>query len=271
MSTPEINLRLSTLLFYSLNDVTSALNAIKKCLHQDPENKECKKEFRLLKSASKVLTQLDNFVHGNQWSQVHNIVITDGFLERIRVVDAQLKKDKTLKSNSQSRLLAQLEEWTCQSYFNIKKHDLAIQHCNMALELNPESVPSLVAKAQSLISTESYEEATQVLHKANEITGGSNHEVHQLLEKARRLLRQSKRQNYYKILGVPRDADVKAIRKAYRQLSKKYHPDKYRGDMDADAVSKKMAEINSAYEILSDEGIPLFVQVGLIRRITDEI
>ena len=61
ISTPEVNLRLSNLLLYSLNDATSALNTIKKCLHQDPENKDCKKDFRMLKNVSKSLTQLHKF------------------------------------------------------------------------------------------------------------------------------------------------------------------------------------------------------------------
>jgi len=112
------------------------------------------------------------------------------------------------------------------------------------------------------------------------VMGGNNREIRQQLDKAQRLLRQSKKRDYYKILGVPRDADAKAIKKAYREMSKKYHPDKYRGDLDADAVSRKMAEINSAYEVLSNEGIntPLScLSVGFARlmvlcfRVTDEI
>ena len=39
-------------------------------------------------------------------------------------------------------------------------------------------------------------------------------------------LKQSKAKNYYKILGVPRNADQKAIKKAYRDLALKWHPDK---------------------------------------------
>jgi DnaJ homolog subfamily C member 3 len=278
VSTPEINLQLSNLLFYSLNDISSALNAVKKCLHQDPENKPCKKEFRVLKNASKSLTQLDNFVRGEQWSKIINVLIDDGLLEQIQKSHDQLKKDNTLKSNSPKRLLAQLKEWACQSYSNIKQFDLALPHCNVALELNPESIPSLLAKAEHLLSTESYDQAIQLLNKANESTGGSNQKIRQQLERAQRLLRQSKKRDYYKILGVPRSADTKTIRKAYRDLSKKYHPDKYRGNLDADAVSQKMAEINSAYEVLSNEGLRSFLALMFLIginlgfcRITNEV
>lgn len=254
-SDAEINLQLANLLFYSLNDAPSALNAIKKCLHHDPEHKACKKEFRMLKNAIKSLTQLQNHIDAQQWHQAINILINDGLLEQIKTQVSQLKKNNLLKPNSPSRLLGQLEEWACQSYSNLKKHSLATSHCDAALAINPDSVPCLLAKAQNLLTSESYDEAIRVLNKANELTGGQNQQVRQQLDRAHKLLRQSKKNDYYKILGVPRDADAKTIRKAYRDLSKKFHPDKYRGDLDAEAVSRKMAEINQAWEVLGNEGI----------------
>src|ERR1700681_2241630 len=57
--------------------------------------------------------------------------------------------------------------------------------------------------------------------------------------------------DYYKILGVDRSADEKAIRKAYRDLARRYHPDMNPGDK---AAESKFKEINEAYEVLSDEG-----------------
>lgn len=54
----------------------------------------------------------------------------------------------------------------------------------------------------------------------------------------------------YAILGVDRDADEGTIRKAYRKLSRKYHPDKNQGDEEA---AKKFQAISEANEILSDE------------------
>jgi DnaJ homolog subfamily C member 3 len=263
-STAEVNLLLSNLLFYSLNDVESALNSVKKCLHQDPENKECKKEFRTLKNASKSLTQIQAAIDGEQWHQATRILITQRFREQINTQVTQLKQDGTLKPNSPNRLLAQLEEWSCQAYSNVKKHNVAIRHCDLALDLNPDSIPSLIGKANYFLQEESYDQAIQLLNKANELTGGQNQHVRQQLERAQRLLRQSKKKDYYKIIGVPRDSDSKAIRKAYRNLSKQYHPDKYRGDLDEESVSRKMAEINSAYEVLSNEGISPLISVLMV-------
>ena len=59
---------------------------------------------------------------------------------------------------------------------------------------------------------------------------------------------ESKR-DYYEVLGVSKDADDDALKKAYRKLAKKYHPDANPGDKEAEA---KFKEASEAYSVLSD-------------------
>lgn len=57
------------------------------------------------------------------------------------------------------------------------------------------------------------------------------------------------KRDYYEVLGVSKDADEATIKKAYRQLAKKYHPDMNPGDKEAE---KKFKEASEAYAVLSD-------------------
>lgn len=77
--------------------------------------------------------------------------------------------------------------------------------------------------------------------------------------------------DYYAVLGVPKDATTEVIKKAYRKLALKFHPDKNPGDKKAE---EKFKEITEAYAVLSDpekrRQYEQFGQAGFHQRFTQE-
>ncbi|KAJ8580798.1 hypothetical protein M405DRAFT_833643, partial [Rhizopogon salebrosus TDB-379] len=103
-----------------------------------------------------------------------------------------------------------------------------------------------VVKGEAMPLREEWEEAVRVFERAFESSGRSDRDVR--LQKAQRLLKQSRHENYCKVLGVARNADAKTIN---RKVAMTAHPDK--GSFEA-----KMAQVNEAYEVLTNPGGQLF-------------
>ena len=55
--------------------------------------------------------------------------------------------------------------------------------------------------------------------------------------------------DYYELLGLDKTASADEIKKAYRKMAMKYHPDRNQGDSEAES---KFKEVNEAYQVLSD-------------------
>lgn len=134
----------------------------------------------------------------------------------------------------------------------MKAKTKATPYCTETLQLNPNSLAGLLFKAQNQIDAEDYEPAMHTLNAAKEHHPQSQ-KLASMLQNAQVLLKRSKQKDYYKVLGVSKDADDRTIKRAYRNLIKIHHPDKVvsQGVSKEDA-EKKMAQINEAYEVLSD-------------------
>lgn len=105
-----------------------------------------------------------------------------------------------------------------------------------------------------LLKKEEFEAAIEALNKAAEARPDKQDKVNPILNKAQIALKHSKTKDYYKILGVARDADERQIKSAYRKASKRYHPDKAaKQGVSKEEAEKKMASINEAYEVLSNQ------------------
>lgn len=109
----------------------------------------------------------------------------------------------------------------------------------------------LVSRAEAHILNEDYEKALADYQRAHEIEDSNR--IHEGIARVQKLIKQSKKRDYYKILGVRRSAGKNEILKAYRKLAIKWHPDKYEGE-DKKKAEKMFIDIAAAKEVLTDPG-----------------
>ncbi len=74
------------------------------------------------------------------------------------------------------------------------------------------------------------------------------------LDTAQKRQKQASKRDYYKILGVRRNARKKEILKAYRKLAQQWHPDNFQDEEEKKKAEKKFMDIAAAKEVLTDEG-----------------
>ena len=136
----------------------------------------------------------------------------------------------------------------------MNNHKRAQPYCTDTLAHSPNSLSALLHKAQAQLSAEDPESALRTLTHARDNSPGaqSSRKLQNMLNEAQTQLKRAKTKDYYKVLGVARDAGDKEVRKAYRRLSKEFHPDKATSPEARPALQKKMAAINEAYEVLKD-------------------
>ncbi|WVR04336.1 hypothetical protein IAU60_001336 [Kwoniella sp. DSM 27419] len=252
----DLPMRLSHIAYFLLASEAATAH-IKQCLHYDPDSKPCKAVHRMLRRLEKDTTKARNFIDGNEYRKAIKIFEgDDGLLSRfdqalIEATRAHDDQPAYLPSQfdpvAKSQMRLELYALACRAAVgaNDFKKDKGARWCETTLEMDGENVDGLVARGERLLKDESWDEAVRVFDKAFENSGRSREDIRGRLQKAHRLLKQSKQKDYYKVLGVPRDADERAIKKAFRTAAKTAHPD-------VGGSEEKMAALNEAYEVLSD-------------------
>ncbi|KAF9461455.1 co-chaperone [Collybia nuda] len=264
------------LAYFLLPPSPAPLNTLKQCLHYDPDSKPCLTLHRLLKAQDRAFAAVEEMEGREDWRGIVKLLVAPGggkkgevmrrFEESLR---ENTSREKLLPPQLAQRqhtpeipvpdafrtsyLRQTLVRLLCRSYTHLssssssKEYKLQMEHhCDELLTLEGcgEDVDGLVGRGEVLLGREEWEEAVRVLGKAWEVSGQSRRDIHSRLQRAQKLLKVSKQKDYYKILGVARDADARTIKKAFRTAAKTAHPDK--GGSEA-----KMAAVNEAYEVLS--------------------
>ncbi|MBW0541518.1 hypothetical protein O181_081233 [Austropuccinia psidii MF-1] len=260
---PLCGLRVSLLSYFILDQpLDQSIKPVKQCLHSDPESKPCKKAFRQLKSIDKDLNKVKNFIDSNGYRSAIKLLNpkgkeSEGLIEKIKEI-IKNSQEKDLKSGineplmspsidqveSHSKLLTKLYSYICKAHIGLNEVENLKKSCQIVYERDSNDKWGLIGKAEILMAGEEWEEAVQLLKELVD-EDQNDEEVEKRFRKAQKGLKVSKQKDYYKVLGVPKDADAKTLKKAYRKASLKAHPDK--GGSQA-----KMTALNEAYEVLSN-------------------
>ncbi|KAB8269655.1 hypothetical protein BDV30DRAFT_251276 [Aspergillus minisclerotigenes] len=250
------HLQMSYMLFYSLGDQERGISQIRRCLHFDPDSKPCNALYRKEKKFLKQLRKLQDTMSSRKFSNAINLLVgvgdESGLLDDLKGEVREAKEAGHIHPAAPNNLYSSLVERTCEAYREAHMPKRASPYCSETLDMNPYSLPALLFQSQLALDEERFHDAINTLNTAKEHHPGSR-DVQSLLQKAHVLLKRSKQRDYYKVLGVSRDADDRTIKRAYRQLTKQHHPDKAKSQgVTKEEAEKKMAAINEAYEILSD-------------------
>ncbi|KAL8797931.1 MAG: hypothetical protein Q9182_007114 [Xanthomendoza sp. 2 TL-2023] len=252
----EPHLQISSMMFYSVGDMDKGLTQIRKCLHSDPENKACSRLYRRERQIEKTMKQVTTLKSKRQYNSAVKLMVPtgedSGLLADVREEIDAGRSAGHIHKNSPDELYGSLLELTCELYTEMNNKKKAQPYCTDALKLNPHSLYGLIAQANRQLDAEDFEAAVQTLSLAQEHHPSAG-QIPNLLQKAQVQLKRSKTKDYYKVLNVPSDADDRQIKRAYRTMTKQYHPDKTTAQgVPKEEAEKKMASINEAYEVLSD-------------------
>ncbi|KAI8067110.1 hypothetical protein BC940DRAFT_301323 [Gongronella butleri] len=262
-SDASLHTDLAKINFFLLGQPEGAIANLKQCLHYDPEQKQCKAEFKKLKKLNKAVKAIHEKIQEKKTSTATNQLIGTATREGL-VVQIKKETDDALQallpdfagklSDIPQRLLLSCYETACDLQSKTDNLDKTMEWCSATLSLDDSHVDALMHRGNVYLKQHEFEKAKNDLEAANEAAQGQNHQVRQLLQKAQNLYRQSKRRDYYKILGVPRDADARQIKKAYRTMAYENHPDRAE-EANKQQAQEKMAEINAAYQVLSNDDL----------------
>lgn len=217
--------------FYASGETEQALKLLKMCLGLDPDMKQAIKLLRIVQKLSRTKEE------GNTAFKARD------YPRAIELWSQALEVDPTNKDMN-SKILQN----RAQAYINQKEYDSAIKDCTEALRLDPDYVKALKVRAKAYGAAEQWEEAGRD-YKAVAEKNPSEKGIQEDIRRAEFELKKSQRKDYYKILGVGKDASDNEIKKAYRKMAIQYHPDKNR---DGEQGDEKFKEIGEAYETLMD-------------------
>ncbi|CAK4033476.1 subfamily C member 7 [Lecanosticta acicola] len=216
---------------YAQGENDKALQHFRQALSCDPDYKEAVKYLRMVQKLDKMKEEGNGHFKSGRYQQA--VAVYTSALE----VDANNKGTNSKILNNRAMCNIKLKQWQS-----------AIDDCDRALQLDPSYTKARKTRAKALGESGNWEEAVRA-YKAIQEQTPEEPGIAKEIRNAELELKKSKRKDYYKILGIDKDAGDTDIKKAYRKLAVVHHPDKNPGDPEAE---NRFKDIQEAHETLID-------------------
>ena len=129
----------------------------------------------------------------------------------------------------------------------------ALKDVDEAIKHNPNYATAYIRRALIYEEFKMFDDAKSDLSKAKELDQ-SNTKIEGYMNEANQKGDQARNRDYYQILGINRDASADEIKKAYRKLALKYHPDRNcESEQTKKIAQRKFEDVSDAYSVLSDQ------------------
>ena len=225
-------LRLSQL-HYEIGEIEEALNTTRECLRLDQDHKQCKTLYRKVKPLFGHVKAMHAHAATEKWDECIEKAMTAFKLEPNVLSIVQHIKARQCHCESKGANAAD-----------------AIRTCTEALNIAKDDVYVLCDRAEAYLNNDDFESAKNDFQQALHLSAHLQR-AEEGLRKVQKLIKQSKTRDYYKILGVKRNANKPDIMRAYRKLASKWHPDNYRGE-EKKKAEKIFIDIAAAKEVLTN-------------------
>jgi DnaJ family protein C protein 3 len=233
----------------SLGALDHAKQQLKRCLEYDPEFAPCRNLNKAIKLNTKLMDTLRSLTEHKDWKGV------------VSHVDNMLSEGERNKENPdfEQPPFEDMKLKQCEAHLQLRSVDEGLAACDAVLDARGRESEgtweAYLFKADLFTVREDLDSAQKELNNAKQYGGRDQHRVQEFEQKLNNLKKQASRKNYYKILGVSKEANTNEIRKAFRTLAFKYHPDKLNDveESERNRLADLYRDINEAKEVLLDE------------------
>ncbi|CAH8521465.1 unnamed protein product [Schistosoma turkestanicum] len=223
------------LCLYYLDHLDKAITHFQHVLRLHPDHIETQKAYKRAKNLLKFKEEGNTFIHGHKYCQA-----LEAYTKALEVDPLHDMINAKLYCNRACAL------------FYLDRFNEALSDCDNAISLDPNYLKARIRRAKCYSSLEEYEKAVEEWTAVVKLDG--SRENKKCLQAAKSALSKSQQRDYYKILGLKKNASSDDIKQAYKKSALLYHPDRHTSADEATLKEneRKFKEIGEAYNVLSD-------------------